>query len=151
YLIFLDDDNLLMPTAVADFVRAAKAMNADIVTGVAYHFSGAARPNEERDGEIRYLPLGGCAEVGMFENCFGDANALIDRKAFRAVGGFDEDYGNAVSDWQLFATATLKGLRIEILPKPSFWYRVRPGGLLLNSSAVQNARRISALYLTQPI
>ncbi len=151
YFIFLDDDNLLMPTAIEDFVRAAVLMNADIVTGVPYHFYGAVQPSEEQDGEILLLPLGGCAEVGMFENCFGDANALIGRGAFQKVGGFHEDYGQAVEDWQFFATAVLKGLRIEVLPKPSFWYRVGHDGMLRKSNPVQNARRISHLYLTQPI
>src|SRR5207247_2353419 len=93
YLLFLDGDNLLMPTAVEDYVRAARAMKADIVTGVAYDFSGAAKPRDEPDGEILYLPLGGCAELGMFENCFGKGSALISRQAFERVGGFREDSG----------------------------------------------------------
>jgi len=151
YFIFVDDDNLLMPTAIEDFVRAAMLLKADIVTAVPYHFYSSSKPRPEYDGEIRLLPLGGCAEVGMFENCFGDANALVSRRAYQTVGGFHEDYGKAVEDWEFFATATLKGLKLEVLPEPAFWYRVRSEGMFIRSNAVENARRIINLYCTYPI
>ncbi|MBK8176661.1 MAG: glycosyltransferase [Rhodospirillales bacterium] len=151
YLLFVDDDNLLMPHAVSDFIRAAQRFGADIVTGVPYSFHHRHRPDPEFDGEIRTLPLGGCAEVGFFENCYGDANALVSRRAHEIVGGFHEVHGQAVEDWEFFAKATLKGLKVEVLPKPTFWYRVLESGMFVKSDPVANARRIANVYLGYPI
>ena len=151
YFLFVDDDNLLMPDAVRDFVRAAQRFGADVVTGVPYSFHHRQRPNPEFDGEIRTLPLGGCVEVGFFENCYGDANALVSRRAYEIVGGFHEIHGQAVEDWEFFAKATLKGLKVEVLPKPTFWYRVLESGMFVKSDPVANARRIASVYYDYPI
>jgi O-antigen biosynthesis protein len=151
YIIFVDDDNLLMPTSIEDFVRVAMLTTADIVTAVGYHFGGSIQPDPTRDGEIRFLPIGGCAEIGMLENCFGDATALVSRAAFNAIGGFHEEFGKAVEDWEFFAKATLKGLKMDVLPKPNFWYRVRADSMLMKSNILENARRINNLYKAYPI
>jgi GT2 family glycosyltransferase len=54
--------------------------------------------------------------------------ALVSRAAFNAIGGCHEEFGKAVEDWEFFAKATLKGLKLDVLPKPNFWYRVRADG-----------------------
>ena len=151
YFLFVDDDNLLMPDAVADLVRAAHRFEADVVTGVPFSFYHRQKPDPEFDGEIRMLPLGGCAEVGFFENCYGDANALVSRRAHEVGGGFHEVHGQAVEDWEFFAKCTLMGLKVEVLPKPTFWYRVLENGMFVKSDPVANARRIARAYHEFPI
>ncbi|KAK3263253.1 hypothetical protein CYMTET_27931, partial [Cymbomonas tetramitiformis] len=61
-------------------------------------------------------------------DCFGDANALVRRDAFFALGGFNavmlpggED--STGEDWELFARAALAGYRLQPVPFPLFWYR----------------------------
>jgi O-antigen biosynthesis protein len=151
YLLFVDDDNVLMPDCISTYVSAAGLTGADIVTSVPLQFRHDRRPERESDNELYYLPIGGCAELGAFENCFGDANALISRRAFETVGGFHEDFGKAVEDWQFFAQAVLKGLRIELVPEPVFWYRVRSSGMLNRSNLLENHRRILNAYRDAPI
>ena len=151
YFIFVDDDNVLMPSAVFDCVRAARCFQADIVAGIPLSFYHSGKPVPGLDGDIRYLPLGGCTELGFVKNCFGDATALVSRTAFEIIGGFHEEYGQAVEDWEFFAKASLAGLRLEVLPKPIFWYRVLKTGMLMGSDPVANARRIARVYCEYPI
>jgi glycosyltransferase involved in cell wall biosynthesis len=150
FFLFLDDDNVWMPHCVEAMVGVSQNLNADIVTGVSYHFKHSSVPTDA-DQEIPYLPLGGCAEVGAFENCYGDANALVSRDIFQEVGGFHTDYGQAVEDWQFFATAVLRGARLEVCSEPTFWYRVRSDGMLNKSNLLQNHRRILSVYKSYPL
>ena len=111
-----------MPDCVENMVKTALNMKCDIVTGVSYHFWHNNTPQDE-DNRICGLANGGCAELGAFENCFGDANALVSVRRLKESGGFHTDHGQAVEDWQLFVSAVLKGFRLEVCPTPTFWYR----------------------------
>ena len=57
----------------------------------------------------RWVPLGPAKEVGMFQNFYGDTNCLIRKTAFLSVGGFPEDFGYALEDWELFSKTVLAG------------------------------------------
>jgi hypothetical protein len=37
-----------------------------------------------------FVFLGGSVDVGLFKNCFGDANSFYRRSAFLALGGYSE-------------------------------------------------------------
>lgn len=50
------------------------------------------------------VPLGPSLSVGLFKNCFGDANFFILREAFIASGGFTEDFGVGLEDHEFFAS-----------------------------------------------
>lgn len=81
----------------------------------------------------RWLPLGAAAAVGVFKNCFGDANALVAAAAFEALGGFTADPHVGHEDWELWARATLRGFSLQVVPEPLYWYRLLPGGMLSES------------------
>jgi GT2 family glycosyltransferase/glycosyltransferase involved in cell wall biosynthesis len=127
YLLFMDDDNYAMPDEIAVFVQAALHSRADILTCVAKLFHGEGPP--ERVAHY-WLPLGGAVGPGLYRNVFGDANALWKRDAFLRTGGYTTDYGVGHEDWELFAEATLSGLRLETVPQALFWYRVHGGSML---------------------
>jgi O-antigen biosynthesis protein len=130
YILFMDDDNVAMPHEIATFIRAAERTNADILTCFLTTFHGLKAP--KRDGSLDQIwaPIGDAPVVGVFRNCFGDANALIKRSAFEALGGFTEDYGVGHEDWEFFARASLAGFRLEVVPESLFWYRVQEEGML---------------------
>jgi hypothetical protein len=61
-------------------VQAAVRTGADVVTCVNHFLPSATDPpTNETVPHGSFIPLGGAAAVGMFENAFGDANALLRR------------------------------------------------------------------------
>jgi hypothetical protein len=81
----------------------------------------------------------------MYENVFGDANALVKRSVFEQLGGFKEVYGVTCEDWELWARAVHRGFRLEVIPLPLFWYRLHPTSMLETSDL-----RANALFATSP-
>ena len=41
------------------------------------------------------------------------------------IGGFPEDFGYALEDWELFSKVVLGGYHLETIPDPLYWYRLR--------------------------
>jgi hypothetical protein len=69
----------------------------------------------------------------MYENCFGDAHALVRRSVLEELGGFSEDFGTGHEDWELFARAELGGYKVWGVPEPLFWYRIAKNSMLRSS------------------
>jgi GT2 family glycosyltransferase len=134
FLVFLDDDNFLKPHALATLARSAELSHAHILTMVNEKWPRAAAPPNADASSERWLPLGGAAVVGVFRNCFGDANALVRRTTFEALGGFTEDSGVGHEDWELWVRAVLRGYHILVVPEPLYWYRVLASGGMLAES-----------------
>lgn len=139
YVMFMDDDNLAKPEELAVFARAARHVDADILTTVSDVFDAAGDP----PGESRqlWIPLGNAPGLGAFRNVFGDANALVRRRLFESLGGFTEDYGVGHEDWEFFARASLSGARIDLVPQPLFWYQVDAHSMLRGGQADINHAR----------
>ena len=126
FLLFLDETNvILMHDSLDVLVTAAIRTGANIVTGFPLKFEHDVKPREGRDGELYIFPVGACVEIGIIENCFGDALALVEREAFDKIGGFTPLVENQAVYWHFFATAALSGLSLEIVPRPIFWHRWR--------------------------
>lgn len=141
YLLFMDDDNLAKPHELAVFAQAASQSGADILTTVSDVFesdAGASPPTASRQ---LWVPLGNAAGLGVFRNVFGDANALVRKATFEALGGFTEDYGVGHEDWEFFARAVLAGVDLQLVPEPLFWYRVNATSMLrAGRSQIDHAR-----------
>jgi len=122
YLIFLDDDNTLNPTAISSYVLAAKLTGAKIVTAGHAVFSGTSAPTS--DSVMRYwVPLGASLAAGLFKNTFGDANFFVERDSFLSVGGFTEEKGVGLEEHEFFANAVFAGQKLEIIPDILLNYR----------------------------
>ncbi len=127
YILFMDDDNCAKQGELKTLIEAALRTNADIVTSFfdVFHGNGEPKPGEQ---PVRtHLFLGSDAGSGLFENVFGDTNALVRRTKFMELGGFTCDQSNPAEDWRFFATAVLQGAALEVVPEPLFWYRESPG------------------------
>ena len=144
YLLFMDDDNVATPEMLEVFVHAAIQSGADVLTAVNMLFTGQTPPVVPNR---LWLPLGGAIGAGLYRNAFGDANALWRREAFEQLGGYTTDYGVGHEDWELFAHAVLSGLRLELIPKPLYWYRVNPGGMLRSGNHWADHARSVRPYL----
>ena len=85
--------------------------------------------------------------MGVFQNCFGDANSLVRRSCFESLGGFTEDYGVTHEDWEFHARAVLQGFKLTVVPEFLFWYRVNPESMLRTANSYHNHQRSLRPYL----
>ena len=138
YLLFMDDDNVAKPHEVRTLVSVAEYTEADIVTCHLDRFSSTESPLTKPMKTEPWGPLGAALSVGLTENVFGDANALIRKRSFDAIGGFTELRGVGHEDWEFFAKACLQGHRLDVVPESLFYYRVLPEAC----SAVPNSEPI---------
>lgn len=143
FLLFMDDDNVAAPQEISTFVRAALASGADILTAVMDVFRDGAPDRPVR----RWIPLGGDPAAGLFENAFGDANALVRTAVFRALGGFTEEVGVGHEDWEFFARAVLAGYTLEVVPVPLFRYRESTDSMVRATLRGKNHWRSARPYL----
>jgi GT2 family glycosyltransferase len=147
YLLFMDDDNVAKPEELEVFVRAAGASGADVLTCFLDVFRGSQPPGQHTRPVHRLTFLGGALTVGMTRNCLGDANCLISRRAFDAIGGFTEDRQICGEDWELLAKAALSGYRVEVVPEPLVWYRQSASGMLNTTPERANRQRALRPYV----
>ncbi len=150
YLFFVEECNVfLTPACIEALVTAALRTGASIVTAVPLEWQGQSAGVQE--GRLSYFPIGGCAEVGGFENCFGRGTLLAARRSFEQLGGFATPCDPEIDDWLFLATCVLAGLYLEVVPEPLFGYRMRHPAGLDRSKVVDNHRRILGAYSAQKI
>ena len=124
WLLFLDDDNVLFPDAVARMVRAARFSGADCVPAASIRFFGDDDPRTDTESHgtpIRFL--GAARFWNCIRNVAGDTCALVRRDAFRTAGGFPEEYGVWRQDACFFNRLIRSGHRVEPMPDPAYYYR----------------------------
>ncbi|WP_176793521.1 glycosyltransferase family 2 protein [Rhodospira trueperi] len=129
WVLFMDDDNIAPPGAVEDFARAAATESADIWTCWAALFAGEAPPSGGSGADGWYRPLGPVPGLLARGNNLGDANMLVRRAAFRALGGFDPDPTVGAEDWDFLVRAWLAGVRQGVIPRPLVWKRLSPDSM----------------------
>ncbi|KAF2078621.1 hypothetical protein CYY_000121 [Polysphondylium violaceum] len=123
YLYFLDDDNFAYPQALSTYVDIATYSKSNIVTAAHSIFEKTSTPTKA-DVIRQWVPLGPSLSVGLFKNCFGDANFFIEKKVFDLVGGFTEEYGVGLEDHELLAKLVLQGYKLSVSTEPLLYYRM---------------------------
>jgi glycosyltransferase involved in cell wall biosynthesis len=83
YIFFLDDDNYAKANSLSTYVKVAKATGADDITAGHEIFQGDSLPNIANVTSI-WVPLGPSISLGLFKNCFGDANFFVKKSVFLA-------------------------------------------------------------------
>ena len=151
YLIFMDDDNVAKPLEIETFVTAALNSGSDILTTPSDLIFGDDFPSPFRKMTNCWLPLGSDLNIASFNNCFGDANAMVKKDVFEKVGGFTEDYGLGHEDWEFFLKSSLAGFKLQIVPEPLFWYRVADTGMLLSGDKKKNNFRSLRPFLAEQV
>ncbi|MGD9897378.1 MAG: glycosyltransferase family 2 protein, partial [Candidatus Methylacidiphilaceae bacterium] len=120
YLLFMEDDSIARPEELSTYAQAAARTQGDIYTCLTSILSHDGVP-EEGSGNC-WVPTGGSAILGIFGNCFGEANALVKRQAFQELGGFSEER-DILEVYHFFSRALLAGCRLELVPVPLYWCR----------------------------
>jgi len=149
YLLFMDDDNVAMPTMVSAYVEAAERTGAPVVSSFSHVFSGTSAPTSSTPVVETYIPVGGAIGYSLYGNSLADANALISAEYFKSIGGYTEDYGLGHEDLELYLRIALRGDEILILPEPLFWYRRSQGTVNNATPASANRSRSLRPFLEQ--
>lgn len=122
YLLFMNTDVILKEGAVATLLNAAETSGADIVSAPVDVFSGAS-PEGTSPKLKRWLPLGGSLASGLLWNCFGAAGIVVRRDVFLVSGGTDAPPYHGFNMQSFLAKAQIAGAKLEVAPKPLFWFR----------------------------
>lgn len=147
HLIFMDADNVATKKMIATFVKALAKSGADALTCMATVFKGHEYPDQNTEVFYLYRPIGPALEMAMLENVFGDANAIVRKKVFDAIGGFKTDRTTSFEDWEFFALLALQGYRIDVIPEPLFYYRHLGEGFSRTTSLMRNQNRVLGAFL----
>ena len=78
-------------------------------------------------------------------NIFGDANFIVTRKVFTALGGFATDR-SAVEDWQFLLRLALRGFRQIVIPENLYWYRFLPDSMMRTTDKDRFTRTVLETY-----
>ncbi|KAI9018373.1 nucleotide-diphospho-sugar transferase [Hyaloraphidium curvatum] len=145
WIMFMDDDNVAKPQEVQVFVNALlSSPDTAIFTCQSDSFSGADPPKEPVANpaliEYNFLPFGGSAAGGVFENVYGDANFIVRASVLDELGGFSEDRAS-FEDWELLVRAQTSGFEVAVIPEVLFWKRT-----LGDSMLRVNARGAAAAF-----
>lgn len=145
YIVFMDADNIAEAHMIERFVEAMGIFDGDVLTCYLRGFRNHVDP-AERKIVYSYMPPGPCLEAGNKSNVFGDANAIIRRRAFHQVSGFGEDRNSSYEDWELLAKLALRGFKVDVLPEHLCLYRHTDEGFSRNTSLYLNHTRVLRAY-----
>ncbi|KAN0053237.1 hypothetical protein ACTA71_009686 [Dictyostelium dimigraforme] len=124
YLMFLDDDNYMYPNAISTYVSIALNTNANVVSSPHSIFNSTNTPiSKDVVIQRQWVPLGPSLSVGLFKNCFGDANFFIEKSSFNSIGGFTEEVGVGLEDHEILAKLVIEGFKLSISTEPLLYYR----------------------------
>lgn len=151
YLIWMDADNIAEKTMVARFIESMDHSGDDCLTCYLWAFAGDVL---QRIGSrllpplFTYIPVGNAPELNFLENPYGDANCIMRRTAFEAIGGFTTNYPNEVNqeDRELLTRLSLAGYKLDVIPEFLFYYRVRKDSRLRSTEHFQNEGRVMSAY-----
>ena len=147
HLIFMDADNVAAKNMISTFIKSLTKSGADALTCLKTAFKGDCYPDEKTEICYLYHPIGPILEIGMLENIFGDANAIIRKRVFDQIGGFKTDRSTSFEDWQFFALLVLKGYKLDVIPEQLFYYRHHEAGFSQVTNLVQNHKRVLSVFL----
>ena len=124
FIVFVDDDNALLPEAISTFVSAITHSNSDVCTALSRNFYGQHLPGSNRFNYVGWIPLGAAPDLSFFESCFGDTMSIYRKSVFNKVGYQLEKFGYMTEDYEFFVRIMLADLKLRVIPEPLFWYRV---------------------------
>ena len=130
YFLPFDSDNIATPGLIERLVTAMDRNPSRAATTCHNLAFTADADIEKGEFAFRYSPTGGPRLSGCLENVFGDTCALFRTDALRSVGGFEVHAWSPHEDWETFVKMAVRGLEVEVLPQPLFYYRVEAGGRL---------------------
>ncbi|MFN8790405.1 MAG: glycosyltransferase family 2 protein [Bdellovibrionales bacterium] len=139
FLVFLDDDNGLLPQSLSWIRTAAAQHGVSILVGPYERVvQNTLDPRPTGAPSVRriWLPLGGGAELSGLQNTLGDMNCAFKREDYLKMGGLKEDSDLSCEDWELFLRARYWGFSLAVIPEILQIYRDHPGGFFKRAPRV---------------
>jgi glycosyltransferase involved in cell wall biosynthesis len=143
FLLFLDSDDIAMPSMVERFLRAALLTGDDCLVVPNYGFLR----NPEGPCALWYDPPGNCLIGSMADDMHGGSCIFVRREAFLSVGGFTELRGVGFEDYEFHVRCNLEGMRWDVLPEMIYRYRMgSPESVSQSTPSYENLARVRKLY-----
>jgi glycosyltransferase involved in cell wall biosynthesis/GT2 family glycosyltransferase len=143
FLLFLDADDIAMPTMVERFLRAALLTDDDCLVVPNYGF----RDDPEGPCALLYDPPGNSLIGSMGDDMHGGSCIFVRRESFWSIGGFTEIRGMGFEDYEFHVRCNLRGLRWDVLPEWIYRYRMpRAGNVSRSTARYANQATVLALY-----
>ena len=143
FVLFLDADDIAMPTMIERFLHGAFLTGDECLVAPNYGF----RDDPEGPCEVLYDPPGNSLVASMGDDMHGGSCILIRRESFLSLGGFTEIRGVGFEDYEFHVRANLEKMRWDILPEFVYRYRMpRVGGVSRSTSAYPNLARVLRWY-----
>ena len=150
YVLFSDDDNLAETNEIETMLRVLVHTKADVVTASNEFFVTSANGTNVVVGS--YHPLGNALFPGIFENVFGDANALWRKSAFTSLDGFAKDTSYSLQDWEILAKASSSGLKLVTVPAPALYkYRTHAKSMSKQKESDSSSSPYESIQFTGPL
>ncbi len=141
FLLFMDEDGIATPQAIATFTAVARHTDADVLTCLIDIFASGDDPGGHPNADHRRLFSGANPTLSLLHNTFGTSNALFRRTAFLAVEGFSDALGPEQEDWELYSRLMVRGCQIAVIPEALFCDRALPAGAVQATPAERNYLR----------
>ncbi len=130
YLLFFDDDNIMMPEMVEKLVGAATFADLDCITCSSLRFNGQGEPNSSKSKLGTQIRFVGPAKAWATKvNVVGDATCLVKATVFTASGGYSERYRVGKDDIEFYNKLILDNRKISYYPDPLYYYRHSSSGM----------------------
>ena len=143
-LLFIDDDDVARPGFVASMVRAIDATGAAAVSCAFVMFEDEEGPPTAETGTWAFL--GGNLALGATGNHLGGAGVIMRRDAWEAVGGYHENFGHGLEDWDILVRLLMAGFEVFALPEPVYGYRVLRSSMRITMNRYQSQQIVLDRY-----
>jgi len=145
YILFLDDDDIAVPTLVSTLVESARRTGASVTSCLSYYMQEELR-HEVVAGKIvnekvDYFPTAGPLSLGLEQNVFGTATCLIRTTDIKSIGGYTELRNVGNEDYELYLKFCQAGMSLVACPVPLFMYEVGRPSMLSGTSLEKSFRR----------
>jgi len=140
YLLFFDDDNIMMPEMVEKLVNAATFVDLDCITCSSIRFSGEGEPHSSNSilgTQIRFV--GPAKAWATKVNVVGDATCLVKKTVFSASGGYSEGYRVGKDDIEFYNRLILDNRKVSYYPDPLYYYRQSSDSMKLKNQSKEEA------------
>ncbi|KPV77829.1 glycosyltransferase family 2 protein [Rhodotorula graminis WP1] len=133
WLLFLDDDDVLKPHALATLLSVAQRTGARALSTWLDEFASDADPLAPRPEGVdlphrrTYWFLGQELSAGLLSNAYGSGNVFVARETFDRVGGFSTYREVGGEDWEFYTRLALEeGEKHLVVPEELIFARSDP-------------------------
>ena len=143
FLLFLDSDDIAMPSMVERFLHAALLTGDDCLVVPNYGFL------RDPEGPCTFLydPPGNSLIGSMADDMHGGSCIFVRREAFLSIGGFTELRGVGFEDYEFHVRCNLQGLQWDVLPELTYRYRMgSPKSVSQSTRRFENLARVRKVY-----